>query len=67
MGRARFLASALAAWMFVFSSSSMSGPSFIQERFEIPAEFVFPLFRKPDIPQSGLALEPKRRLGAADS
>lgn len=51
MGRVCFLAFSLAAWMFVFSSSSMSGPSFFQELFEIPAEFVFPLFRQPDIPE----------------
>lgn len=42
MGRVCFLVFSMAGWMFVFSSSSVSGPSFFQELFEIPAEFVFP-------------------------
>lgn len=39
MGRARFLGLSLAAWTFVFSSSSLSLPV-------IPAEFVFPRFQR---------------------
>lgn len=56
MGRARFLGFSPAAWTFVFSSSSVAAPSFFQELSVLPAGFVFPLFREPDIPPSGLAL-----------
>ena len=47
----------LAAGLFVFPSSSFSGPSFFQERLEIPAPLGSPLFNQPDLFESALALE----------